>query len=43
VPNGKKLAWNGMDIIPMRGDKVLRKDVYADSVAYLRQLGVVVP
>jgi steroid delta-isomerase-like uncharacterized protein len=43
APNGRKLAWNGMDIIPMRGDKVLRKDVYADSIGYLRQLGLAVP
>ncbi len=39
-PTGKRISWNGMDVIPMRDGKVLRKDVYADSVSYLKQLGV---
>jgi steroid delta-isomerase-like uncharacterized protein len=39
-PSGKKIAWNGMDVIPMRGGLVARKDVYADSISYLRQIGV---
>ena len=42
-PTGKTIEWNGMDIIPMKGGLVARKDVYADSIAYLRQLGVPVP
>jgi steroid delta-isomerase-like uncharacterized protein len=42
-PSGKKICWNGMDVIPMRGGLVARKDVYADSIAYLRQIGVPVP
>jgi len=40
---GRKLSWNGMDVIPMRGGHVVRKDVYADSISYLRQIGVEVP
>ena len=42
-PSGKKISWAGMDIIPMRDGLVLRKDVYADSISYLRQLGVEIP
>jgi steroid delta-isomerase-like uncharacterized protein len=42
-PSGKKISWNGMDVIPMRGGLVLRKDVYADSISYLRQIGVEIP
>jgi steroid delta-isomerase-like uncharacterized protein len=42
-PTGKKISWNGMDVIPMRGGRVARKDVYADSLTYLRQIGVEVP
>ena len=40
---GKRISWTGMDIIPMRDGLVLRKDVYADSITYLRQIGVEVP
>jgi steroid delta-isomerase-like uncharacterized protein len=42
-PTGKKISWNGMDVIPFRGGLVARKDVYADSITYLRQIGVPVP
>ncbi|MCK6531871.1 MAG: ester cyclase [Polyangiaceae bacterium] len=42
-PSGRTLSWKGMDIIPMRGGLVARKDVYADSISYLRQLGVEIP
>lgn len=38
-PSGKKLSWNGMDILPLRDGLVARKDVYADSLSFLRQLG----
>jgi steroid delta-isomerase-like uncharacterized protein len=39
APTGKTVRWNGMDVIPMRDGRVARKDVYADSMSYLRQLG----
>jgi steroid delta-isomerase-like uncharacterized protein len=39
-PTGKKIVWDGMDVIPMRDGLVARKDVYADSITYLRQIGV---
>jgi steroid delta-isomerase-like uncharacterized protein len=42
-PSGKTLSWNGMDIMPMRGGLVARKDVYADSISFLRQLGASAP
>ena len=38
-----RLAWNGMDLIPMREGKVAGKHVYADSLSFLRQIGVEVP
>jgi steroid delta-isomerase-like uncharacterized protein len=34
----KSLSWDGMDVIPLRGGLVARKDVYADSMSYQRQL-----
>jgi steroid delta-isomerase-like uncharacterized protein len=42
-PSGKTLSWDGMDVIPTRDGLVARKDVYADSISFLRQLGVPVP
>lgn len=38
-PSGKAIRWEGMDIIPIRDGKVARKDVYANSLGYLRELG----
>ena len=38
-PTGRIVRWNGMDIIPMLDGRVARKDVYAESLSYLRQLG----
>lgn len=43
APSGKKMSWDGMDVIPMRDGLVARKDVYADSLSFLRQLGAAVP
>lgn len=42
-PSGKSVSWNGMDIMPVRDGLVARKDVYVDSVTYLKQIGVDVP
>ena len=39
-PSGKRIEWNGMDVIPFEDGKVKRKDVYSDSVAILRQVGL---
>ena len=38
-PTGKKISWNGVDVIPLTGTLVARKDVYVDSVGFLRALG----
>ena len=38
-PTGRTIQWDGMDIFPMRNGKIARKDVYASSLDYLRQLG----
>ena len=43
APSGKAISWNGCDVIPMRDGLLLRKDVYADSLTYLRQIGVEPP
>jgi steroid delta-isomerase-like uncharacterized protein len=39
-PSGERIAWKGMDVIPFEEGKVKRKDVYSDSVAILRQVGL---
>jgi predicted ester cyclase len=39
-PSGRRIEWEGMDIIPFEGGKVKRKDVYSDSVTILRQVGL---
>src|SRR5205085_9446746 len=36
-PTGKRVEWNGMDVIPFEDGLVKRKDVYSDSVSVLRQ------
>lgn len=39
-PSGKRIEWDGMDVIPFQEGKVKRKDVYSDSVSILRQVGL---
>jgi steroid delta-isomerase-like uncharacterized protein len=39
-PSGKRIEWDGMDVIPFEHGKVKRKDVYSDSVSILRQVGL---
>jgi steroid delta-isomerase-like uncharacterized protein len=39
-PSGKRIRWEGMDVIPFADGKVKRKDVYSDSVSILRQVGL---
>lgn len=41
-PTGRTLSWDGMDVLPVRDGLILRKDVYADSITFLKQLGCVV-
>jgi steroid delta-isomerase-like uncharacterized protein len=39
-PSGKRIQWEGLDVIPFEDGKVKRKDVYSDSVSILRQVGL---
>ena len=39
-PTGRKVDYQGVDVIPIREGLVARKDVYSDSVTLLRQLGL---
>jgi steroid delta-isomerase-like uncharacterized protein len=39
-PSGRRIQWDGMDVIPFENGKITRKDVYSDSVAILRQVGL---
>ncbi len=39
-PSGRRIEWNDMDVIPFEDGKVMRKDVYSDSVSILRQVGL---
>ena len=39
-PTGRKVTWDGMDVIPFEDGLVKRKDVYSDSVSILRQVGL---
>jgi len=39
-PTQKRIEWRGIDVIPFEGGLIKRKDVYSDSVAILRQLGL---
>jgi steroid delta-isomerase-like uncharacterized protein len=39
-PSGKRIQWEGTDVIPFENGKVKRKDVYSDSVSILRQVGL---
>jgi steroid delta-isomerase-like uncharacterized protein len=38
-PTGKKISWNGVDVIPFDGNLVARKDVYVATMGFLRALG----
>jgi steroid delta-isomerase-like uncharacterized protein len=38
-PTGRKISWNGVDVMPFEGNLVARKDVYVDSMGFLRALG----
>jgi steroid delta-isomerase-like uncharacterized protein len=37
---GKRVSWEGLDVIPFEDGLVKRKDVYSDSVGILGQLGL---
>jgi steroid delta-isomerase-like uncharacterized protein len=39
-PSGRRVSWDGVDVIPFEGGLIKRKDVYSDSVSILRQVGL---
>jgi steroid delta-isomerase-like uncharacterized protein len=39
-PSGRRIEWEGMDVIPFEEGLIKRKDVYSDSVSILRQVGL---
>lgn len=39
-PSGRRISWEGLDVIPFEDGLITRKDVYSDSVAILRQIGL---
>ena len=39
-PTGKRVEWDGLDVIPFEDGLIKRKDVYSDSVSILRQVGL---
>jgi steroid delta-isomerase-like uncharacterized protein len=40
APTGRRVKWDGLDVIPFEEGLVKRKDVYSDSVSILRQVGL---
>lgn len=40
APSGRRVEWDGLDVIPFEGGLVKRKDVYSDSVSILKQVGL---
>ena len=40
APSGRRVEWEGLDVIPFEDGLVKRKDVYSDSVSILRQVGL---
>jgi ketosteroid isomerase-like protein len=39
-PTGRRVEWQGLDLIPFEAGLVKRKDVWSDSVSILRQVGL---
>jgi len=39
-PTGRRVSWDGLDVIPFQDGLLKRKDVYSDSVSILRQVGL---
>jgi len=39
-PTGRRVEWDGLDVIPFEDGLVKGKDVYSDSVSILRQVGL---
>jgi steroid delta-isomerase-like uncharacterized protein len=41
--SGRTVEWEGLDVMPFENGRVKRKDVYSDSTAILRQVGLLEP
>jgi steroid delta-isomerase-like uncharacterized protein len=41
--SGRRVEWQGLDVIPFENGRIKRKDVYSDSLAILRQVGLLEP
>jgi steroid delta-isomerase-like uncharacterized protein len=41
-PSGRRIEWDGLDVIPFENGLIKRKDVYSDSVSILRQVGLLI-
>jgi steroid delta-isomerase-like uncharacterized protein len=41
--SGRRVEWRGLDVIPFENGRIKRKDVYSDSAAILRQVGLLEP
>ncbi len=37
-PTGRSLVWDGVDVMPLKGTLIVRKDTYTDRTGLLRQL-----
>ncbi len=40
APTGRRVEWDGLDVIPFEAGLIKRKDVWSDSVSILRQVGL---
>jgi ketosteroid isomerase-like protein len=40
-PTGRRITWRGVDVFTIRDGGIARKDVYSDSVAILRAVGLI--
>ena len=38
APTGRVLTWNGVDVMPMVGGLIVRKDAYVDTASLQRQI-----
>ena len=39
-PTGRRIEWEGVDVIPFEDGLIARKDVYSDSMTILREVGL---
>jgi steroid delta-isomerase-like uncharacterized protein len=39
-PTGRRIEWEGVDVIPFENGLIARKDVYSDSMTILREVGL---